>query len=135
MGFGTTTSSLGCSVAKLFPSSTSRTHVRPLALRRRQPHTHAGEGRVGETLHNPGSKSYGCDTGFWKWMSEERKTSGGIERPKILLHLHCKSHAALTRYNYFLHRLCIPPSHPLPPAFNCQKKKKIDIIALGFSAG
>jgi hypothetical protein len=51
--------------------------VRPLVLVRRQFYIYVGEGeKLGNKL-----KSAVCDIGFWKWMTEESKTSGERERP------------------------------------------------------
>ncbi len=46
-------------------------------------------GGVGEKLRY---LNYGCDAGFWKWMSEERKRDfwGGRNPLKQLLRLYCK---------------------------------------------
>jgi hypothetical protein len=90
VAFCTRKSFPGCSVAKLFPSITSRGHVKPLALQIQR----RVSGWMGEKLKNMSSKSQVCDKGFEEWMRDEGNISGRGKWTPILMCLHCKRDCA-----------------------------------------
>jgi hypothetical protein len=67
---------LGCFLARFVPSLIRGAYVRPLALLRGQLYVHVVVGGW-EKLRL--YQELACDTGFWKWITEENKTSRETE--------------------------------------------------------